>query len=104
MHLVDSLRSDAARTLPPGRGETARSPLVRRQGTGLWTLRKSLCDSRKRPQPLLLLRAEDNWEKDPELVTHDPGLKCYLSPRPYKGSALVAPGLLGGFQTQYARS
>ena len=63
---------------------------MRRQGTGLWTLRKSLCDSRKRPQPLLLLlSAENTWEKDPELVTHVPGLKCYLSPRPYKGSALV---------------
>jgi hypothetical protein len=53
---------------------------VRQRGTGLWTLRKSLRDSRKRPQPLLLLRA---GEKLPKTVTHVPGLNCHLSPRPY---------------------
>src|SRR6266540_3218166 len=68
-HLVDSFRSDAARTFPPGRGETARSPRVRRRGTGL------------------LLSAK---EKSPKCVTHVPGLNCHLSPRPYKGFALVA--------------
>ena len=52
-----------------------------RRGTGLWTLRKSLRDSRKRPQPLLLLSAR---EKSPKCVTHVPGPICYLSPRSYK--------------------
>src|SRR6202162_4853455 len=87
--LVDSFRSDAARTLPPGRGETPRSPLVRGRSTGLWTLRKSLRDSRKRPQPLLLLNTEKTPEKASKSVTHVPGLNCYLSSRPYKGSALL---------------
>src|SRR6202162_562954 len=70
--LVDSFRSDAARTLPPGRGETPRSPLVRGRSTGL-----------------LLLNTEKTPEKDSKSVTHVPGLNCYLSPRPYKGSALL---------------
>src|SRR5947209_5656239 len=71
---------------------------MRRRGTGLWTLRKSLRDSRKRPQPLLL-NAGKTSEENPKTVTHVPGLNCYPSPRPYnlsseasakeEGSALI---------------
>ena len=38
----------------------------------LWTLRKSLRDSRKRPQSTATTKKS---------VTHVPGLKCHLSPR-----------------------
>jgi hypothetical protein len=43
----------------------------------LWTLRKSLRDSRKRPQLLL----QPPRSKIGKSVTHAPGLNCYLSSR-----------------------